>query len=297
MPADARIGYEAMARQTIEEIERRLDDPPGFRELAARAHVSPYHFHRIFHAMVGESPRELVRRLRLERAAHRLGRTAERIVEIAFEAGYETHEAFTKSFQSEFGVAPSAFRAAARGCFGIRSRCSVHFVNGAFTPFHPVDRGGPPVRVEVVEMPAQRVAGVRHVGPYWQIGKAFSELAPRAAQLGLMARPGAMTVAAFLDDQETVPEAELRSIAGVLVAENAAIGDLEETWLPEGRFLHGEYTGHPSGLPDAWGTMYRQHVAAGDHRPREGVCFEVYVTGHDVAPDQMRTDLYLPIAD
>ena len=53
--------YEGLVRQTVAEIQRRLDDPPDFRELAGSAFVSPYHFHRIFHAMVGESARELAR--------------------------------------------------------------------------------------------------------------------------------------------------------------------------------------------------------------------------------------------
>src|SRR5262245_55154987 len=104
------MGYEDLVRQTVDEIERRLDDPPDFRELAASAFVSPYHFHRMFGALVGESPRELARRLRLERAAVRLRHTQTPIGEVANEAGYLAPEAFTKSFQAAYGVSPSAFR-------------------------------------------------------------------------------------------------------------------------------------------------------------------------------------------
>jgi AraC family transcriptional regulator len=287
------VEYEEIVRRTVAEIARRLDDPPDFRELAARSFVSPYHFHRIFHAMVGESPRELARRLRLERAAHRLRDTGTAIVDIAAEAGYATPEAFAKSFQAEFEAAPSAFRAGRRDCLGIRARSGVHYVDGGFTVFHPVHKGGPDMKVETVEVPRQRVAAVRHTGPYWQIGKAFGELGPRAGALGLTG----LTVAAFYDDPETVPEAELRSVAGVLVPDGAAIGDLEEVWLPGGRFLKAEYFGHPSGLPQAWARLYREFVPDGDHRLRDDVTFEVYVSTHDsAAAEQMQTDLYLPIA-
>jgi len=78
-----RFGYEQMVRDTVAEIQRRIDNPPDFRQLAANAFLSAYHFHRIFDAMVGESPRELARRLRLERAAHRLRDTDSAILEIA----------------------------------------------------------------------------------------------------------------------------------------------------------------------------------------------------------------------
>ena len=106
------VGYEEMVRRAVRDIQHRLDDPIDFRALAASAFVSPYHFHMIFRAMVGESPRELGRRLRLERAAHRLRDTDLAIAEVAAEAGYATPAAFTKSFLAEFEVAPSAFREA-----------------------------------------------------------------------------------------------------------------------------------------------------------------------------------------
>ena len=287
------VGYEEMVRQTVQEIQRRLDDPPDFRALAASAYVSPYHFHRIFHAVVGESPRELGRRLRLERAAHRLRDTDSAISDVADEAGYATPEAFTKAFLAEFEVPPSAFRASGRDCLGIRARCGVHYVDGGFTVFHPVHRGGPDMKVESVEIPSRRVAAVRHVGPYWQIGKAFGALASRAEALGLAGPP----VAAFYDDQEAVPEDELRSIAGMLVAPDAEIGELEEVWLPGGRFLKAEYLGHPSGLLQAWARLYREYIPDGGFQLRDEITFEVYVSTHDNAePEQMQTDLYAPVA-
>src|SRR5215831_15074390 len=107
--------YEAMVRATVAEIQRRLDDPPGFRELAEAAYLSPYHFHRIFRAMVGESPKELVRRLRLERSAHRLLHTETPISDIAVEAGYDSQQAFAKAFQVEYGATPSTFRTQGMG--------------------------------------------------------------------------------------------------------------------------------------------------------------------------------------
>jgi AraC family transcriptional regulator len=287
--------YEAMVRRTVVEIERRLDDPPGFRELAERAHLSPYHFHRIFRAMVGESPKELVRRLRLERSAHRLRGTAWTITDIAVEAGYESQQAFAKAFQAEYEVTPSAYRTAGGRGPSLASPSRVHYVDGGFTSCYLVVRGGTTMRIEVVDMPAQRVAAVPHVGAYWQIGKAFDELAERVGRLGPV--PGAQNVAVFYDDPDTVAEQDLRSIAGVIVPADTDIGDLQESTLPGGRYLRAEFIGEYAGLPEAWRTMYSTHIPTSGHDLRDGVCFEVYVTQHgQVEPDQMRTDLYVPVA-
>jgi len=286
-------GYEAIVRRAVLEIQRRLNHSPDFRELAAAAYLSPYHFHRLFDAIVGESPRMLTRRLRLERAADRLRHTAWPVDRIAREAGYRSSEGFARSFLAEFEQSPTAFRASTRRCLGLRTRCGVHYIDGRFTAFNPVHRGGPGMQIKTVTLPAQRLGAVRHTGAYWRVGAAFEELARRTGSLGLPA--DAPMVAAFYDDAETVPEAELRAIAGVIVAEGTDIGDLEEAWLPAGRYLVAEHAGHPSGLPQAWQRVYREHVPAGGHRLRDGITFEIYRGGDHADPDSMRTDLYLPI--
>ena len=286
--------YETMVRATVAELQRRLDDPPGFRELADRAHLSAYHFHRIFRAMVGESPREFVRRLRLERSAHRLVRTKSPIGDIAVEAGYDSQQAFAKAFQAEYSVTPSAFRADGGHGERLQSPSRVHVVDGGFTSFYLVNRGGNDMRVDAIDLPDQRVAAVPHVGAYWAIGKAFGELQEQITRLGLS--DCGHRLAVFYDDPDTVAEADLRSIAGVIMPSGSDIGDLEEVALPGGRYLIAEFIGDYGGLPEAWRSLYAPHIPHGGYELRDGVCFEVYVSEHgEVPPERMRTDLYVPI--
>ncbi|MGH3656744.1 MAG: AraC family transcriptional regulator [Micromonosporaceae bacterium] len=290
------VDYEAMVRDTMAEIAGRLDDPPGFRELADRVFLSPYHFHRIFRAMTGESPAEIIRRLRLERAAWQVRTTERPITELAFSSGYATHEAFTKAFQQAFGMPPSTFRNGPRDCPGIQAPNGLHFHPDGLTLFHLVDRGGDPMKLDVVAVPAKRLAAVRHKGPYYLIGAAFGALAQQAGPLGLLSEPDATRLAIYYDDPETKPAEELQSIAAVTVREDAEIGDLEEERQPSGRFLRAEFVGHYSGLGEAWSRLYGEHIPAGGYALRDGVCFEVYVSDHDTTPpDELRTDLYVPI--
>jgi AraC family transcriptional regulator len=67
-------------------IQENLDGDLTLQELAGVAHFSPFHFHRIFRGMVGESLHAHVRRIRLERAVMRLRYTNQPIIDIAFEA-------------------------------------------------------------------------------------------------------------------------------------------------------------------------------------------------------------------
>ena len=91
-------------------IQQNLDRDLSLKELAKKTYFSEYHFHRIFRAVVGEPLKEHIRRLRLERAASDLKHTNDSIINIALNAGYQTHEAFTRAFKAVFGCSPSDFR-------------------------------------------------------------------------------------------------------------------------------------------------------------------------------------------
>ncbi|MFE9693209.1 helix-turn-helix domain-containing protein [Micromonospora sp. NPDC005806] len=92
-------------------LQVALDDPAASpTEVAARAHLSRFHFDRLVAAATGEPPGALRRRLLLERAAHRLITSDRTVLDIAVEAGYGSHEAFTRAFQRSYGVAPTVVR-------------------------------------------------------------------------------------------------------------------------------------------------------------------------------------------
>jgi len=92
-------------------IEQRLDDPLSVETIAARASLSPYHFSRLFSAAMGRGVMAHVRGRRLVRAAQRLTADPDlRLVDLAFECGFDSQEAFTRAFARLFGVAPGRFR-------------------------------------------------------------------------------------------------------------------------------------------------------------------------------------------
>ena len=99
-------------------IERQLFAPLSVSSLADVAGLSPFHFSRMFTARVGESVMAYVRRQRMLRAAARLGDNpgaavdtdAPALIDLAFDCGFESQEAFTRAFKQVFGVTPGRFR-------------------------------------------------------------------------------------------------------------------------------------------------------------------------------------------
>ncbi len=76
-------------------IQQHLGESLQLEEVAGLTCFSPYHFHRVFKGMVGESVKEYVRQLRLGRAASQLKLGSASVVDIALGASYDSHEAFT----------------------------------------------------------------------------------------------------------------------------------------------------------------------------------------------------------
>src|ERR1700722_11723931 len=88
-----------------------LDEDVSLRVLAERAGLSPFHLHRVFSAVAGETPKQYTLRLRLGRAAAMLLTGEDSVLSVALACGFQSHEAFSRAFRRRFGMTPRAYRA------------------------------------------------------------------------------------------------------------------------------------------------------------------------------------------
>ena len=305
MKPETRTFYEQAVQRALERVVADLDRALDLEALARVAALSPFHFHRVFRGMTGETPLELHRRLRLERAAWSLLRADASVTAIALEAGYETHESFTRAFRAHYQRSPSEFRqeAAARPtCSGppqleLTGRTGIHFQPTPVIPTGFVTRGGPAMKVETTQQPELRVATVRHVGPYQRIYEAFDKLGAIAAQARLLG-PQAAMIAIYHDDPETTPAAELRSDAALVVAPGVELPEgLTELRLPAGRYARATHVGPYHLLGDTWSRLMGEWLPASGHRVGDGVCYELYRnTPGDAPAEKLVTELYVRLA-
>ncbi len=298
MKPETRSFYEQAVQRTIDDIVANLDEALDLEALAARVCLSPFHFHRMFRGMVGETPLELVRRLRMERAARQVLANDWPITQIAFDAGYETHESFTRAFRVWYRTPPSGFRQREHARTEIPAACGLHFGDGATPQFIPRDSGGRTMAVEIKEMPELRIATVRHVGPYNQIPDAFGRLQALAGPAGLFARPGATMVGIYYDDPESTDPDQLRSDAGLVVPEDVKLpAGFDEQRMPAGRYATTTHVGPYETLGDTWARFFGEWLPASGHRIGPAVSYEIYRNDPTKVPkDQLRTDLYISIA-
>ena len=153
--------------------------------------------------------------------------------------------------------------------------------------------------VEIKQMPEQRVAAVRHLGPYNEIGEAFGRLGAIAGPAGLLTQPGAAMIALYHDDPESTPTDQLRSDAGVAVPGDVELpGELAEHRLPAGRYAKTVHAGGYEKLGDTWARFLGEWLPESGEQLGSGPSYERYVNDPTTTPkDKLLTEIYVPIAD
>lgn len=273
--------HEARVLRVLRRIE---EDPTGDLSLDALAEVaamSRFHWHRVFVAVTGRSVAETVRIVRMHRAACALAETDRPVARIAAEVGHPNLASFTRMFRAAYGTTPAAFRAR-----GARPA----------PPCHGGDRPMPDVRIR--EEPPRRLAATLHRGAFHDIGHAFRRAAAVLASRGLADEiRGAVGV--FHDDPCAVPEGELRSHAGFVLADGATVPEgLEEVAVAGGRHAVLLHRGPYATLRAAYDALYGGWLPASGEEPRDAPPIEVYLNDPDeTPPDELLTEICLPLRE
>jgi AraC family transcriptional regulator len=303
MKVGTRKHYEELVLRAVEQVRASLDQALDLQELGHKACLSPLHFHRIFKGLLGETPGELHRRMRLERAAFTLLTIEQTIVRVALDAGYDSHEAFG----SAFGLAPSEFRQhaaqsptswIAASASTLPSRTGIHFAGLSSDSLVRFATEEIIMNVTVKSLPKKRVLAVSHRGPYNMISAAFARLGELLEQAKLDDKYKLEMVAMQYDDPETVAAPDLRSEAGIVVTADAPVPDgLHEVIIPEGRYAYTVHKGPYAQLGDAWGRFMGGWLVQSGERLGDGPCYERYLnTPEDAAPHELETELFLHLS-
>src|SRR5262245_5231874 len=290
--------YQSRILKVLLHIQKNLDQPFSLDELASIASFSPFHFHRIFRGMVGESVKEQVRRLRLERAAHRLRFTGQPVIEIAFDAGYETHESFTRAFHTMFAESPTEFRNNHRTVAHGAAPSGVHYAaDGLVDAFRIPKPGEAPIAIRVESLPEMRVAFARHVGSYDHVGSAWQGLMGWAVRSGLLGATTTM-IGIVHDDPEVTPPDKMRYDAAIPVADGVKPDkDIGVQQLDAGRYAIGTHRGPYNRIGKTYARICGEWLPGSGRELLAAPALEFYRNSPmTAAPEDLLTDIHLPIA-
>jgi AraC-like DNA-binding protein/effector-binding domain-containing protein len=297
MPSDGAL------LRLLHDLRSRRAGEATLGALATRSGWSPFHLHRAFHALVGETPKQYVLRLQLERGAARLLSSDDSVLDIAIETGFNSHEVFTRAFRRHFGRTPAEYRAhALSGASSAARRRHVDEVRAAgpcISLYHLIVNSSrrsqmPTLSIERRQLTAQPFLFVRLRAGRHEISKAIAEglgkAFPYVMQNGLPIAGRPMT--RYLSTGPGLFDLEI----GVPVAvASPGEGDVQAGELPGGPTVIGMHAGPYEQLSETYAAMERWMEANG-YRPG-GAPWESYVTDPGDFPDtkDWRTEVYWPI--
>jgi len=238
-------------------IQAHLEDDLDLTTLARHAGHSPSHLHRVFSAAVGETPRQYVSRLRLERAAFRLLVHDASILSIALDCGFDRHETFTRAFRRRFHRTPSEYRTWAQR----------HVIARAAVDRSPPQRSSParePAHPDAFALSTTTVrrlrpvhlAFVRHLGPYEAVPDTIFEALERWATRVRLRGPR-IWMGIGHDAPLTTRASQRRFDAALVVpAPFAPDGRVAYQALPGGDFAVTTHAGSFDTLPAAYATIF-----------------------------------------
>jgi len=280
--------YDERISRVCEYINQNLNDNLTLEMMSDVAAFSKFHFHRVFSAYAGMSVTKFIQLARLKRASFRLAFEKEkRIIEIAFEAGFESPESFARAFKRTFNQSPSQFRAKpqwpewhSRFDFQIK-------------PYREK-----PMKVEIVNFETTKVALLEHLGAPDKVLETAGKFIAWRKQSGLSPVKTSKTFGIpYSDPNTTEPEKFRWDVCGSMEGDVPTNKyGVKNGVIHGGRCAVVRHKGSHNGLDESIYHVYREWLPESREEIRDYPCFLHYLNFiHEVDEFDLLTDIYFPL--
>ena len=277
-----RVNYAHRIDRVLRHLETLdADTQPEVNALADVAALSPFHFHRIYRLMTGETLGETLKRIRLVQAVPQLAGEAP-ITAVAGAAGYATPQAFARALKAETGFTASEIRISS----AIRSQLDETLRRPA--------GGDQPIAVEIVSTEPLQLVALRNVGAYAELNAAYHRLFSQVfAELPMDALRGLYGYKH--DDPRFVAPTECRAEVAIDVGGRyCPSGNLHAIEVPGGRAYRLRHLGDYDAIQQTVDALYATAIEAGEDLADRPPLFHYLDDPEDVAEADLRCDIYLP---
>lgn len=305
----SRQEYTARINRVMDYIGKNISQVIDLSVMADIASFSPYHFHRIFTFITGETPNNFVSRIRLERAAVLLqDSTKDTISEIAFRCGFINVSSFSRAFKSFFGVSAKEFRRLDKAIYiknGIRysKNCkpiskigeNIQQVNEQICSVELNELIIMDTKIEIKQMPELNLIYCRHMGAFNKIGQAYEKLFKWAVPRGLVTS-STKTVTVYHDDPAITGVEKVRQDASIIVEKDVKVeGEIGKSTVSAGKYAIGHFEIKETEFELAWNTMCSWLTESG-YQPGEGSTYELYHNDYNEHPEhKFIVDICIPV--
>lgn len=296
--------YKKRIVKVIRYINDHLDEELTLEQVAEAAAYSPFHFHRIFRLMTGETLQQYIIRKRLEKSAFYLAvRKNFSLKDIYIQSGFSSHSAFAKAFRKYYGASPSAFRKAAPERFHNISK--EHSKNGqvrtVFSHYlcrieNLLNWTDMNLNIKVAELPEMHLAAVMSLG-IAHVETSFNTLISWATGKALFPDEKVKMISVYHDSFKVTPPDKVRIHACMLLGSRLEKqeGEVFPETLAAGKYIIGSGEVTLNDFEQCWVSLFIWMNENG-YAMRKAFPFEIYHTNFKEHPEgRMRVDFCVPV--
>ncbi|WP_053405390.1 GyrI-like domain-containing protein [Persicobacter sp. CCB-QB2] len=301
MDNNLKATYAGRMNEVFTYIDQHLSGDLSLEKIAGVAHFSPFHFHRLFKFITGETPGEYVQRRRIEKSVSLLLHQQKSVSEIAHVLGFSDGSAYSKAFKKFYGINPSAFRQEHPHRLE-----RIQFPNSKIGHEYPDAEAylrklnhlkawiNMEAKIEVKEIAPIEVAYINCTGPQ-NLAATFQQLISWAAPKGLF-DPTSKMATVYYDSFKVTPAEKVRMSACLLLESPlAAEGAIGLRTLAGGKYIVGSYEILVEEFEKSWTALFlwmnENGYAMGDAEP-----FEIYHNNFNEHPEKKAiVDFYIPV--
>lgn len=283
--------YQRAIERVLVHLQQVVQDDaplPDLDALAAVAHLSPYHFHRIYRALTGETVGRTVARLRLLRALRLLGAGAVPVTRIAQEVGYGTPQALARALRAAVGASPGDLRASPDLLQASQRALAAPAVVAA--------EAASPLQVSVELLAPFEVVTLRRRGAFDDLDAGFGALFGWAAQAGIVDQAERLAGIPLGDHRElAAAEFEFDCALGFRTAVAAPAPFVPRT-LGDGLHAVLRHVGPYERLEDALDRLLAEWLPGSGQQLRDAPVYYLFLDDPEEVPAAiLRADICVPV--
>jgi AraC family transcriptional regulator len=282
--------YAKRIHRALDYVQEHLDEEINLEAIASEACFSQFHFHRIFTAMLGETPHDYIERLRLEKAANMLfSPKSQAITEIAYKCGFSSPSVFSRAFKKHFGLSASAF---------IKKHIEdYHSLNRPEQKISHLSNSLDYSKITIKKLPAFHLAYARCYEGYSNgIGETWNKIFKYAYAHELI-NDDTQAIGIPFDNPGITPEKKCRYYACVTAPESIMeiSGEIGILDVKEGKYVVYHFYGKAEEISVAYSELYGIWLPQSGYIPDEKPALEIYPKRRNENNDIFEYDIALPI--
>lgn len=303
--------YKSRINKVQDYIETHLSEEFSLHGLSSIANFSPYHFHRIYNGMTGETLFQYIQRVRLEKAAYLLLANKQlKIIQIALDCGFSTQASFAKAFKNHFNMSASQFRINKKSLDKSIVESNMGKVSNEIGLYNRIIRNEEEIKevknvtldyqVTIKTITDMEAVYIRHTGPYKQdcalFERLFGQLYFWVKEKNLIHPINSKWLTLYHDTPEITPDDKLRISVCMTVEEKVDTdGEIGNIVVQGGRYAVGHFEISEDAYQDAWNAMYSEWFPQSRYQPDDRLCFELYQSQATGEEGKHLVDIYIPV--